>query len=67
MSRSIYSNPVENLRSYVMVHGGLDRTERLLDVEWIEDVVTAAREVTNSFSQEEYDVSIPKLKAALRR
>lgn len=39
------TDPCENLRCYIMVHGGIDRHERLLDVEWIEDVIQAARQV----------------------
>lgn len=66
MSRSRYSNPVENLRSYVMVHGGVDRDERLKDVEWVEDIIQAAKEVERSLEPSEYDVSIAKLKGALR-
>lgn len=66
MSRSRYTNPVENMRSYVMVHGGIDRDERLRDVEWLEDVVNAAMEVSNSFSEEDQTKSIDKLKEALR-
>lgn len=37
------TDPIENLRCYIMVHGGLDRHERLLDVEYLEDVLKAAK------------------------
>jgi hypothetical protein len=66
MSRSRYTDPMENLRSYVMVHGGIDREERLVDVEWVEDVIKAAKEVGRSVTSDEYDASIKRLKEALR-
>lgn len=66
MSRSRYSDPIENIRSYVMVHGGVDRHERLIDVEWIQDVIQAAKEVARSVTDDEYDASIAKLKEALK-
>lgn len=37
------TDPIENLRCYIMVHGGLDRHERLLDVEYLEDVLKTAK------------------------
>lgn len=45
MPRERYTNPIENLRSYIMVHGGIDRHERLMDVEWVDQVIKAAKEV----------------------
>lgn len=41
-TRPRWSNPVENLKNYVMVHTGIDYNERLLDVEWVQDVIAAA-------------------------
>lgn len=68
MSRSRYTNPVENMRSYIYVHNGLDKDERLADVEWIEAVVDAARDLTNVFPLEgdDLEVAIDKLRSALR-
>ena len=40
------TDPCENLRCYIMVHGGIDRHERLLDVEWIEEIVALAKEAS---------------------
>jgi hypothetical protein len=49
--RDRYTNPVENLRSYVMVHGGIDRQERLIDVEWVEMKVKLADELIKDLTQ----------------
>lgn len=61
------SDPVENLNSYVMVHGGIDRQERLLDIEWIRDVVNGVRELTNTFGEEEQGKAIDKLRVLVRK
>lgn len=63
------TDPVENLNSYVMVHGGIDRHERLLDVEWMRDVVNAARDATDPshiIDPEKQDAAIDKLRRVLR-
>lgn len=60
------SDPVENINSYVMVHGGIDRSERLLDVEWIREVVDAARDVTNTFNEDQ-DKAIDNLRKVVRK
>lgn len=61
------SDPVENLNSYVMVHGGIDRHERLLDIEWIREVVNAARELTNTFGEAEQGKVIDNLRKVVRK
>lgn len=61
------SDPVENLNSYVMVHGGIDRQERLLDIEWVREVVSLARELTNTFGEEEQGKVIDSLRKVVRQ
>lgn len=45
MPRSRYTNPIENLRSYLMIHLGIDRDERMADVEYLADVVDSAEKM----------------------
>lgn len=66
------TNPVENLNAYVMVHGGVDRHERLLDVEWIRDVVKAAQAVADlahlrDANDQQFHDNIDRLKEVLRK
>lgn len=70
MPREAYTNPVENLRSYVMVHQGIDQHERIIDVEWIEGVIKQAKVVADLFlSDEPPEVieAIESLREVLRR
>lgn len=62
------TDPCENLRCYIMVHGGIDRHERLLDVEFIESLVRAANEVVASraFMPETFNENIETLKGVLK-
>ncbi len=41
------SDPVENLNSYVHMHGGVDMDARMRDVEWVKELVVAAKAVIN--------------------
>jgi len=60
------------MRTYIMVHGGIDRHERLLDVEWIADVVESAQAVAD-FSHlrgspdRRFHDNLDRLKEVLRR
>lgn len=46
-TRSRYTNPIENLRSYVMVHHGIDWQERQSDIEWVESKIEAAEKLAS--------------------
>lgn len=65
-SRYRRSNPIENLRSYVMVQGGLQRHDRLLDIDWLNDLREAARRVS-VVSEAELSKAIADLKEVLSR
>lgn len=41
MPRSTYTNPIENIRAYIMVKAGFQKDERLADLEWMEDKIKA--------------------------
>lgn len=57
-----------NLTSYIMVHGGADRHERLLDVDWARAVIDLAREVCfTNLDPEKQDKAIDEMRKALRR
>jgi hypothetical protein len=66
--RARYSNPVENLNTYVMIHGGIDRHERLLDVEWLKGVVEEAQSVARLADHRggEFENAIRRLREALK-
>ena len=56
------SDPVENMRMYIMVHGGVDRHERLLDVDWLASLRAAATDVANGQT-----AAIDVLRSVLKR
>lgn len=62
------TDPLENLASYVMVHGGIDRHDRLIDIEWLRDVLRAARGVCElDLTVGQLDVAIDKLRKEFSR
>lgn len=53
---------LESLRAYVMVHGGVDRHNRLIDIEMIEDEfdLREARKEEEEVESGEKEVVVPK-------
>jgi len=60
------SNPVENLRAYIMVKGGVQRHDRLIDLDWLNDVLTAARRVS-VVSEIELSKALAELREVFKR
>lgn len=47
MPRQRTTNPYENLNSYIMIRGGIDRHERMMDVEFFKDIADSAKKMAS--------------------
>lgn len=58
-SRRSYTNPIENLRSYIMLKGGIQKDERMTDLEWAQDKIAAGEKLANQVSDFIKDMGKP--------